>query len=225
MLTFRQKDCSINNSGAVRKLTVTLLLLVFSLLTALATDITSLDQIDNPSGNYTITGNINASGFSTIASFTGTLTAAIDPVTNSPYIISNLSCPLFTTATDATISNIMLKGVSISQGGYVGAICGTANGATRIYNCGILPTTNDASSTSTIGSNNSYCGSLVGFLDGTARVINCFSYANITSGTVRAGIVGYNNYSSKYNDQRTMVMNCMFYGDISDGGTIYPVFG
>ena len=225
MLTFRQKDCSINNSGAVRKLTVTLLLLVFSLLTALATDITSLDQIDNPSGNYTITGNINASGFSTIASFTGTLTAAIDPVTNSPYIISNLSCPLFTTATDATISNIMLKGVSISQGGYVGAICGTANGATRIYNCGILPTTNDASSTSTIGSNNSYCGSLVGFLDGTARVINCFSYANITAGTVRAGIVGYNNYSSKYNDQRTMVMNCMFYGDISDGGTIYPVFG
>ena len=232
MLTFRQKDCSINNSGAVRKLTVTLLLLVFSLLTALATDITSLDQIDNPSGNYTITGNINASGFSTIASFTGTLTAAIDPVTNSPYIISNLSCPLFTTATDATISNIMLKGVSISQGGYVGAICGTANGATRIYNCGILPSANDASTTSSIGSANNYCGSLVGFLDGTARVINCFSYANITSGTVRAGIVGYNNYASKYgktnnvSNIRTMVMNCMFYGDINySSGSVYPIYG
>ena len=226
MLVFiGQKDCRINIPQAVRKLTTTLLVLLFSVLNAPATDITSLSQITDPSGSYTITDDIDATGYSSIPTFTGTLTAAINPATNSPYIISKLSCPLFTTATGATISNIMLKAVIISGSGNIGAICGTANGATRIYNCGILPTTNTASTTSSIGSSDGYCGSLVGFLDETARVINCFSYANITAGTVRAGIVGYNNYASKYNDQKTMVMNCMFYGDISDGGIIYPVFG
>lgn len=233
MLIFRgQKDCSINIPQAVRKLTTTLLVLLFTALNAPATDITSLSQINDANGNYTITDNIDATDYSSIATFTGTLTAAINPATNSPYIISNLSCPLFTTATGATISNIMLKDVSISQDGYVGAICGTANGATRIYNCGILPSANDASTTSSIGSTNNYCGSLVGFLDGTARVINCFSYANITSGTVRAGIVGYNNYASKYgktnnvSNIRTMVMNCMFYGDINySSGSVYPIYG
>ncbi|MBO7436231.1 MAG: hypothetical protein J6T97_00275 [Bacteroidaceae bacterium] len=216
----------------MRKLTTTLLVLLFTALNAPATDITSLSQINDANGNYTITDNIDATDYSSIATFTGTLTAAINPATNSPYIISNLSCPLFTTATGATISNIMLKDVSISQDGYVGAICGTANGATRIYNCGILPSANDASTTSSIGSTNNYCGSLVGFLDGTARVINCFSYANITSGTVRAGIVGYNNYASKYgktnnvSNIRTMVMNCMFYGDINySSGSVYPIYG
>lgn len=204
------------------------------------TDVAGLNAM-TADGNYIITADINASGFtSSIASFTGTLTAQAKSDGTFP-VISNLSVPIFTTATGATISNLMFKSITVSGTGYVGAICGTANGATRIYNCGILPNldniTRDAkgkvtSYGSTVAStgtaNNgaipSYCGSLVGFLDGTARVINCFSYANITDGSIRAGIVGYNNYPSKYNDLKTMVMNCMFYGDIT-GGTIYPIYG
>ena len=205
------------------------------------TPITSLSGITASDGNYVITADIDASGFTnSIASFSGTLTGQAKADGTFP-VISGLKVPLFTTATNATISNIMFKGITVSGTGYVGAICGTANGTTKIYNCGVLPDlgniTRDAkgkvtsygSTVASTGTANdgtipSYCGSLVGFLDGTARVINCFSYANITEGSIRAGIVGYNNYPSKYNDLKTMVMNCMFYGDIT-GGTIYPIYG
>ena len=208
------------------------------------TNITSLSQITASDGNYVITADINASDFNaSITSFSGTLTAQAftsgDRKGEFP-VISNLSVPIFTTATDAKISNIMLKSVAISQAGYVGAISCIANGTTRIYNCGILPTTADPASTSrsTVASTDNYCGGLVGFLDGYARVINCFSYANITGGTVKAGIVGYNNYASRSKGAKiddvageihTMVMNCMFYGDISHGSgadaTVYPIYG
>lgn len=207
------------------------------------TEITSLSSIGT-SGDYIITADITVpDNFTSIASFSGTLTAQAKSDGTYP-VISGLNKPLFTTCTNATISNIMLKDVHISQSGYVGAICGTANGTTRIYNCGILPTTctnpdNDAehpNNRSTVASTDSYCGSLVGLLDGTnstdnPRVINCFSYANITGGTVRAGIVGYNNYASKIVDDnasgiRTMVMHCMFYGNITqDNNTFYPIYG
>ena len=180
------------------------------------TGITSLGSIGS-SGNYIITADIDASGFnSSITSFSGTLEAAINPETHMPYRILNLNKPLFTTLT-GTVKNIVLKDVAISGNtGNTGAIACTANGAARIYNVGIL-------SGSVGGTTNT--GGLVGFLDGSARVINCYSYADISSGTARAGIVGYNNYASKYNDLKTMVMNCMFYGDITTGGTIAPIYG
>ena len=199
------------------------------------TPVTDLSQIGT-TGDYEIVSDINASGHTSLASFTGTLTARAKADGTFP-VISGLTVPLFTTATDATISNIMLQDVSISQTGYVGAICGTADGTTRIYNCGILPTSPDASSTSTIGSSGdkgsepSYCGSLVGFLDGTARVVNCFSYANVSGVTTAAGIVGYNNVATTANSSstttylKTMVMNCMFYGNITGASTMKPVYG
>ena len=187
------------------------------------TNITSLSQITDANGSYIITQDISG-GTTGVTTFSGTLTAQANNDGTYP-VISNITQPLFATATNATISNIMFKGISISGSGNIGAICGTANGATRIYNCGILPTSADATSTSSIGSTDGYCGSLVGFLDGTARVINCFSYANITSGSVKAGIVGYNNFASIYNNIQTMVMNCMFYGDITEGNTISPIYG
>ena len=190
------------------------------------TPITDLSAMNSDlTADYVIEDDIDATSFSSsLGTFTGTLTAQAKDDGTYP-VISNLSVPLFTTATGATISNIMLKNVSISQSGYVGAIACTANGATRIYNCGILPNNALYTDTSTVASTDSYCGSLVGFLDGTARVINCFSFANITGGSAKAGIVGYNNYASKYNDLKTMVMNCMFYGDIATGGTIVPIYG
>ena len=154
-------------------------------------------------------------------------------------VISGLRRPLFTTTSGAVIKNIILQDVQISESGNVGAIAGEAGGYTRIYNCGILPSSNkfenetsDIKSTTTSGENTGYCGGLVGWLKDDSRVINCFSYANITGGATVGGIVGYNNFAStaevsgeKYPKLRTAVVNCMFYGDISGGSNRYPVYG
>ncbi|MBO4463228.1 MAG: chitobiase/beta-hexosaminidase C-terminal domain-containing protein [Prevotella sp.] len=171
--------------------------------------------------HFRITADINASGVSQINTFTGTLEGSFD--TNGNYhTISGLSHALFNRLDGGTVNGIILENVSISGSTYTGAICNEAIGASRIYNCGVL-------SGSVSGGN--YVGGLVGLLDGTSRVINCYSFANITGGSTKAGIVGYNNYASKYgmtdnvSNIRTMVMNCMFYGDISSGGVIYPIYG
>ena len=155
------------------------------------------------------------------------------------YIISSLSHPLFNTVNGGVVKNVMLKDVHISGSGNIGAIAGEASGYTRIYNCGILPSSNKyenevsyVKSTTTSGENTGYCGGLVGWLKDDSRVINCFSYANITGGTTVAGIVGYNNFAStaeesagKYTKLKTAVVNCMFYGNITSGTTRYPVYG
>ena len=130
--------------------------------------------------------------------------------------LKNLSHPLVAYADGATIKNVILDDVSISGGSNVGAICNEATGATRIYNCGVLG--------GTVGGND-YVGGIVGLLDGTSRVINCYSFAEITRGDVVAGIVGYNNQTSTMSNIKTIVMNCMFYGEISGGSTKYPVYG
>ena len=209
------------------RVTALLLLSVLStLVNAQAqTTITSLQQITNPAGSYIITDDINAAVFDTpIADFTGTLTSAPKQDGTFP-VISNLNVPIFTTATDATISNIILDAINISYSSSVGAICCTANGATRIYNCGILSGEIRSTGNSTANNSTDCCGSLVGLLDGTARVINCYSFANITGGNRVGGIVGYNNYKTTAANIRTLVMNCMFYGDITDGNKVSPIYG
>ena len=184
----------------------------YKVISADPLDFSSADEITQPfSGNFD--GNLQT--------FTG------------------LSHALFNTVDGGTVRNVMLKSVSISTSGNVGAICNTAEGAARIYNCGILPTDPNFTTTSSIGStttsgSDGYCGSLVGLLDGTARVINCFSYANITGGNIVGGIVGNNNTSDANQNNyttKTIVMNCFFYGDIDTthvGGTpknAFPVYG
>ena len=120
-------------------------------------------------------------------------------------------------ANGATIKNVILDNVSIGENanGNAGAICAEATGDTRIYNCGVK--------SGTISGTNA--GSIVGKLDGNARVINCYSFATVSGGTWGAGIVGYNSFSSTRSDLRTMVMNCMFYGEISSGTNISPIYG
>lgn len=171
------------------------------------TNITSLNDINDPTGDYLITGDIDASGFMGIASFSGTLAAGINPDTKMPYRITNLSAPLFTTLT-GTVKNLLIDNVTITSGdasGNTGAIACTANGAARIYNVGILG--------GSVGGSNDV-GGLVGFLNGTARVVNCYSYADITSGDSIGGIVGYNKVATASNNLKTMVFGCMFYGGI-----------
>ena len=182
------------------------------------TEITSLSDITDPAGQYRLTSDVSGSGHTSIATFSGTLEAAINPETHMPYRIMNLGAPLFTTLA-GTVKNLVLEDVDISSGdasGNTGAIACTANGAARIYNVGIL-------SGSVGGSGNT--GGLVGLLDGTARVINCYSYANITGGSEKGGIVGNNNKTSNQVAITTMVMNCMFYGDIADNNMIAPIYG
>ena len=196
------------------------------------TEITSLSDLE-ASGDFIITADIDASGFTTsIEFFSGTLTAQAKSDGTFP-VITGLKVPLFTTATNATISNVMFKSISVSGSGSIGAICGTANGSTRIYNCGVLPkfpqfNDDTHTETSTVNSSDGYCGSLVGQLSGNARVINCFSYSTITGGTIVAGLVGYIGNTAITQDNVTtvpMVVNCMFYGEISGGSTKYPVYG
>ena len=207
---------TIKTTGIVRLLLLCLMLLVGIGVSA-QTEITSLGSI-SPTGHYKIVADIDASSFSTISSFSGTLEAAINPETHMPYRITNLSAPLFNILA-GTVKNLVIESVAISgHVGNTGAIACTANGAARIYNVGIL-------SGSVGGTTNT--GGLVGYLDGTARVVNCYSYANITSGTNVGGIVGNNNgtTTAASGKQMTMVFACMFYGDITGGSTKSPVYG
>ena len=193
----------------------------------------------NPSGHYLLMDDINVSGslFSTQSEpFTGIFEGQAKSDGTFPKI-TGLTSALFDVIEGGTVKNIVLDDVEISSGSTTvtvgsaaGAIANVANGAARIYNCGIQATgstvkTNDdgyteiTSCSSYVGSNADYVGGLVGLLDGTARVINCYSYADITNGSYVGGIVGYNNgtTTSANNNQNTMVMNCMFYGNITSG--------
>ena len=214
-----QHDMRNNIAKQIKTLSLVFLMLLSGIYKAWGqTTITSLSDIGS-TGEYIINADIDASGFtSSIASFSGTLEAAIDPSTHMPYRIKNLGAPLFTTLT-GTVKNLVIESVSISgHDGNTGAIACTANGAARIYNVGIL-------SGQVGGTGNT--GGLVGYLDGTARVVNCYSFATITGGTNVGGIVGYNKQttSAANNNQKTMVFACMFYGDITGGTTISPVYG
>lgn len=188
-----------------------------------ASGITALD------GTYILTDNVSASVFANLYDadnpkiFTGTLDGDM-------YTISGLSHALFNTISGGIVKNVMLSGVNITTGTNVGAIAneviGTSDKIARIYNCGVM----DGSI-----SGSGKVGSLVGLLgqEGDnnvaknncyARVINCFSYADIKGGSDKGGIVGYNCYATNKNDLRSMVMNCMFYGEIAEGGNISPIY-
>lgn len=192
-----------------------------------ANDLTKL--VEHSDSYFFVFNDINALDadgehvFTTVEEFTGVLDGNF-------HTISNLNKPLFdnihgSDTHNAAVLNVMLKKVTFSTDGNAGAIANTASGYTRIYNCGILPDDPDGTTTSSI-SGAAYVGGLVGELDGTSRVINCFSFANITGGTHRAGIVGYNDVASTSDNLQTMVMNCMFYGDITSGYTaMSPVYG
>ena len=198
--------------------TLVLLLLMCTTGARGQTNITSLSAITtDPTAHYILTSDVSGSGHTSIASFSGTLEAAINPDTKMPYRITGLSAPLFTTLT-GTVKNLVLEDVSISgNSGNTGAIACTASGDNaRIYNIGIL-------SGSVGGTDNT--GGIAGQLSGKARVVNCYSFATITGGSNVGGIVGNNNATTTAASINTMVMNCMFYGDITGGSTVSPVFG
>ena len=169
--------------------------------------------------------------FPTISGLTHALFQTVEGGTVKNIVLDNVTIAGSTYYTSVTVGNQSKKAT--------GAIANVATGTARIYNCGIqatgssvttdkdgytlFSTANDAEgnpqhteSSSTVGGVD-YVGGLVGFLNGTARVINCYSYADITSGSNVGGIVGWNNYKTKATDLQTMVMNCMFYGNLTSG--------
>ena len=184
-------------------------------------EISSLDDITDPTGTYTLSSDFSTTGTAkdndnneigtSTNPFKGTIDGGLVTITGT------WNKPLFDYVEDATIKNVIIGTASITgYSGNTGAIAGTAQGASRIFNCGIL--------NGSVGGT-AYTGGLVGQLSGTARVINCYSYATITSGTTVAGIVGNNTGTTTMSSQTTMVMNCMFYGNITGGTTKKPVYG
>ena len=194
------------------------------------TNVSSSSAITDMAGNYSLASNFisDVSIGTSDNPFTGT-------IDGNMVTLSGLNHPFVAYANGAIIRNVVLDNVTISgnENGNAGAICGEATGDTRIYNCGVLATGSTVNadkngytyltdcSSSVSGSN--YVGGIVGLLDGSARVINCFSFANVSGGNYAGGIVGYNNVATKSNNLKTMVMNCMFYGEVS-GSSQAPIY-
>ena len=178
--------------------------------------ISNSGEFASMNGQYTLAENFEfLDGFESLGSSDNPFTGSID---GALHTLTGLSTPLIAYANGAIVKNIILENVTIGNAEdvpNVGAIVANATGETRIYNCGI-------NSGTVSGTGN--VGSIVGNLDGSSRVINCYSYANVTGTTNTGGIVGYNAYKSTSTDIRTMVMNCMFYGDVT-GGNVSPIYG
>lgn len=183
------------------------------------TPISSLSEITDQAGNYILSSTFGSNGIGTPqynigtsgTPFKGKIEGYWDE-TKKEYKPISLSAPLFEYVEDAVIKNIIVSSGDISGNG---AITAVANGKTRIYNCGYLG--------GTITGSSGNVGGLVGEINDESRVINCFSFATVKGGSVRGGIVGSNNSASTSDNIRTMVMNCIFYGDIPSGGA--PVYG
>lgn len=214
-------------SPSLLRTTLLLLILAFAGGTVWGqTTISSLDDITDPNGTYTLASTFSTTGTARVDGngdeigtstnpFKGTIDGDLVTITGT------WNKPLFDYVEDAVIKNVIIGSATVSTNGNSGAIAANAKGETRIYNCGILGGTVSGSA---------YTGGFVGQLydkeaNKGSRVINCYSYANVSGGTNVGGIVGYNNYATLSSDIRTMVMNCMFYGDITSGTNKSPIYG
>ena len=148
--------------------------------------VTEIDDVSDlasmGSGRYILVADIDASSFDGDITFTGTLDGRY-------HTLSGLTRPLFTTVDGGTVKNLILDKVTISGIANAGAICGTAQGSAKIYNCGVL---NSDGSSSVSGT--THAGGLVGTIasGSNVRVVNCYNYATVGGGTYAAGIVGRN---------------------------------
>ena len=173
------------------------------------TEVSFSSEITDMSGNYSL-----ASNFSSDVSI-GTSENPFSGTIDGNYQTFSLSQAFIDVADGAIIKNIIISSANISGSGNAGAIVNTAKGSTRIYNCGVL-------NGSISGDDN--VGGIAGELQGLSRVINCYNYADIESGDNCGGIVGYNRVASTSSNLQTMVMNCMFYGNIT-GENAAPIYG
>ena len=195
------------------------------------TEITSLNEITNPDGNYKITSE-TVSGTPGVTEFRGIL--------DGNFAKFSLSAPLFDIVNGGVVKNVIVSQGSISGNGAIAKkVIGTSDHIAVIYNCGMLGSVTrtydqqgelESVTCGSSVSGSGAVGGLVGQLGDPddaskcyARVINCYSFAQVSGGSgTTGGIVGKNCYASKSGDIRSMVMNCMFYGT---GSGIYPIYG
>lgn len=171
--------------------------------------VSSVDEISNMRGSYRL-----ASGFSYSSKSIGTSSEPFKGIIDGQFnTISGESHALVAYADGATIKNVILNNVNITGGTNVGAICNEADGATKIYNCGVQ---------SGSVSGGSVVGGLVGLIkaDSKVRVVNCYNYANVSGSSNAAGIVGKNE--GTVGDVRIAL--CMMYGNVTGASTISPVY-
>ena len=188
--------------------------------------ITSLDQINDMNGAYDLGEDItNASGHTSIGTASAPFTGSLN---GNYHIISQLDAPLFAYTNNAQIYNMRFDKVSINTSTHAGTITQIADGATRIYNCGILPDAADGTTTSSI-SGTDCVGGLVGLIKSgsSVRVVNCLNYANVSGGSYAAGIVGKNDgtVSSDGTVGNVRIALCMMYGNVTGATHISPVYG
>lgn len=183
--------------------------------------VTVVDEMSDlgASGYYVLAADIDASSFTGDITFTGTLDGRY-------HTISGLTRPLFTTVNGGTVKNVIIDKVTISGIANAGAICGTAQGNAKIYNCGVL---NSDGTSSVSGTTNA--GGLVGTIASSSdvRVVNCYNYATVGGGTYAAGIVGRNqgtvSGTTTVNATGVRITNCMMYGNMTAGTNRSPVYG
>ena len=165
--------------------------------------ITKAGTEDGASASYMLTADISIGETSSISkTFTGTFDGDF-------HTVKGYGKPLFNSINGGTVKNVVLDPNTTVSGN--GAICNEADGATKIYNCGVL--------TGTIsGSGN--VGGLVGHIvsGSSVRVVNCYNFATVSGGSTMAGIVG-NNEGTVGNVRIAM---CMMYGNMSGGAS--PVY-
>ena len=156
---------------------------------------------------YKLCFDVSASDMANIAAIDEEFTGTFD---GGYHTISGLSHPLFNTINGGTVKNVVIANATVSGNG---AICNEADGATKIYNCGVLSGTIS-------GSGN--VGGLVGHIvsGSSVRVVNCYNFATVSggTGTTMAGIVGKNEGTVG----NVRIAMCMMYGNMS-GGTS-PVY-
>lgn len=170
--------------------------------------------------------------------FTGT-------VDGQYHVIDGLTHPLFGEVQNATIKNIIVDNVQLTQAvtysnvQCLGAIVAFARGTTKVYNCGVQASGSDYDAEGNLVTNSSVIsggnntGSIVGYIAMTncnVRVVNNYSYANVSGGSYVGGIVGYNRGTALTKDNCTtntahaaIAMN-MFYGNLSGTSNVSPVY-
>ena len=154
--------------------------------------------------NYRVTADFTVNNPAAITrAFTGTFDGGF-------YTITGMNHTLFNSINGGTVKNVVLDAVSIDTNGNAGAICNEADGATKIYNCGVL-------SGSVEGDTN--VGGLVGLIKSgsSVRVVNCYNFAEVKGGTTMAGIVGKNE--GTVGDVR--IAMCMMYGEMAGTSPVY----
>jgi len=203
----------------MKRLLLLVLLSASAVSAGAQTLVTSLSDI-TANGNYRLNADIDASDFEgfSFTNFRGTLDGGY-------HTISGLKQPLFTTVNGGTVKNLVLDKVHITSGNNVGAVCGTATGRARIYNCGVQ--SSDGTS--------SLAGTTVGGLVGTiaegsrVRVVNCYNYATVSGTSYSAGIVGLNqgtvSGTTTVDANGVRIAMCMMYGDMTTGTNRSPVYG